>query len=225
MSKNGQQFICYAEYSESTRYVCQCPNGHNAAYILQAFKFETLFDIGVDAFVDGYYREAVTTWSSSLERFYEFCVKILLRRAKVDKTEADKMWKNMSNQSERQLGAFLMGWTAAFGKAPALLPNPMVQKRNSAVHKGELPTREQALSYGAAVLANIREHTAVLRGNCLELILQLLMEQQVEARESRNDGVLSLNYHVTALNPPSSDFSTIEQIIEATVQRRKLLGG
>jgi hypothetical protein len=51
------------------------------------------------------------------------------------------------------------------------------------------------------------------------------MEQQVEARESPNDGVLGLNYHVTALNPPSSDFSTIEQIIEATVQRRKILGG
>jgi hypothetical protein len=37
-----------------------------------------LFDIGANAVVDGYYREAITSFSASLERFYEYFLGALL---------------------------------------------------------------------------------------------------------------------------------------------------
>ena len=35
-------------------------------------KFELLFELGINALIDGYPREAVSSFASALERFYEF---------------------------------------------------------------------------------------------------------------------------------------------------------
>ncbi len=70
--------IAAIEFRDDGRYEVTCPKGHKSVTILQQQKFEVLFDIGAYAIVDGYYREAVSSFTSSLERFYEFFVKAVL---------------------------------------------------------------------------------------------------------------------------------------------------
>ncbi len=50
-----------------------CPKGHRTFTQLQEQKFEILFDIASLALIDGYTKEAVSSYSSSLERFINNC--------------------------------------------------------------------------------------------------------------------------------------------------------
>lgn len=66
-----------------------------------------LSQIGANAIIDGYYREAVSSFSASLERFYEFSVHVLMRHFGKNSQQFKSAWRPISNQSERQLGAFV----------------------------------------------------------------------------------------------------------------------
>ncbi len=68
----------YVELRDDGRYEFTCENGHTTVTVLQEQKFEVLFDLGAHAILDGYYREAVASFTSSLERFYEFFIKAAL---------------------------------------------------------------------------------------------------------------------------------------------------
>jgi hypothetical protein len=72
------------EFRDDGRYEFTCPEGHTNVSSLQEQKFELLFEIGAFAIRDGYYREAVTSFASSLERFYEFFIKAALYEKGID---------------------------------------------------------------------------------------------------------------------------------------------
>ena len=42
-------------------YTVQCPKGHTGNVVLKNLHFELLFDLGINAIGDGYYREAVAS--------------------------------------------------------------------------------------------------------------------------------------------------------------------
>ncbi len=48
----------------------------------------------------------ISSFTSSLERFYEFCIKVFCENNSMNDDTYNKVWKQVSNQSERQLGAF-----------------------------------------------------------------------------------------------------------------------
>ena len=140
------------EFSDNGCYEIKCSNGHVTVTVLQQQKFEVLFDIGAYAILDGYYREAVSSFTSSLERFYEFALKVLLQSDVKSDELFNNCWKVVSKQSERQLGAFTFLWTSKFHEVPGLLSQKWVEFRNDVIHKGKIPTRDEAIQYGDAVL-------------------------------------------------------------------------
>lgn len=144
--------IMEVEVRDDGIYEVKCPNGHTDLTFLEHFKFEILFEIGTHAIVDGYYREAISSFSSSLERFYEFVTKVILFESRIDENTINHSWKKVSNQSERQLGAFIILFTSCFGKTPKLMSNPKIAFRNEVIHKGKIPIREEAIEFGQAVL-------------------------------------------------------------------------
>ena len=146
---------CFQELGKPTYEVC-CSRGHTSVTILQQQKFEILFDIGANAIIDGYYREAISSFTSSLERFYEFCIKVFCENNSMNDDTYNKVWKQVSNQSERQLGAFLFLWTNKFDEVPELLTNKDTKFRNEVIHKGKIPTKEEALIFGNTILKIIR---------------------------------------------------------------------
>jgi hypothetical protein len=143
-------------FNDDGIYEALCPKGHTSFTILQQQKFEVLFEIGAYAIVDGYYREAVSSFTSSVERFYEFFIRALLLEKGLDEKVINESWKQIANQSERQYGAFIFLYTTEFGKSPRLPNEKNTKFRNDVIHKGKIPTLEEAVDYGQALLDVVR---------------------------------------------------------------------
>lgn len=139
-------------YQDDQRYLLTCEKGHKTITILQEHKFELLFQVGAHALLDGYYREAVASFSSSLERFYEYFIKVIFLNNNEDKALLDSIWRLVSAQSERQLGAFIFSYTQVFNELPPILSPPNITFRNAVIHKGKFPKEAEALEYGQTVL-------------------------------------------------------------------------
>jgi len=170
-------------YQESGRYVFTCSKGHKTVTILQAQKFEVLFEIGANAINDGYFREAVTSFASSRERFYEFAIRVLLGKLQPGKPDLfDHVWRPIRSQSERQLGAFVTTWAACFGENPSMLAEAEVGFRNDVVHKGRIPTREEAVAFGQRILDLSREQINRLRAECEAQIMEETHRHLMAAR-------------------------------------------
>jgi hypothetical protein len=130
----------------------KCRSRHETVTCLQEQKFELMFDLGANAIVDGYYREAVSSFTSGLERFYEFYVQVLCEKADVPEEAFDATWRTVAAQSERQLGAFAFLSLIEKKAPPQLLPAAKSKFRNDVIHKGKIPSRQGAVDYGQEVL-------------------------------------------------------------------------
>lgn len=141
--------------SDDGLYEHTCPDGHSNVTILRNLQFEILFEIGINAIIDGYFRESVSAFSASLERFNEFYISILGKSQGVS-NDVDKAWKSISNSSERQFGAFVLSYTLVNGEAPKVLKNKDSKFRNKVIHEGKIPTRAEAIQYGDKIQRVIR---------------------------------------------------------------------
>ncbi|WP_214516260.1 hypothetical protein, partial [Aliivibrio fischeri] len=99
---------------DSRVYPLKCADGHETLVFLSEYKFQVLFEVGLNAIKDGYYREAVSSFAAALERFYEHFIKTVLFR-KEGSEQLENCWKMVSNQSERQLGAFIFLYLSEIG--------------------------------------------------------------------------------------------------------------
>lgn len=133
----------------------KCPQGHDYSVVLSAAKYEILYDLGMNALGDGYTRESVSSFSSSLERFYEFFIKFQMVNTGVTSKLADQAWKTVSNQSERQLGAFTYLYLSSLGELPPELSSKDRGFRNNVIHKGYIPSVDEALEFGKVVYNHI----------------------------------------------------------------------
>jgi hypothetical protein len=158
--------------------------------MVQEAKYEILFEIGVNAIADDYYREAVASFASALERFYEFAIGALLHAANVSRDEVRITWKQISSSSERQLGAFTLLWLRHFGKSPELLSTKHVSFRNDVVHKGRIPERAEAIDFGDSVLAIILPKLSQLRQEIPESVNQMVFYSLQERRISSDSSQL-----------------------------------
>ena len=143
-----------------------CSKGHALLMIADFQQFELLFESAMEAFADTYFRESVSSFASSLERFYEFSVQTLLIDQGVSTELIASMWKEVSNQSERQLGMFIGLHTSVLRKAPQLLPNKMVSFRNNIIHKGHFPSIQDVYDFGNTVYDLLNSGMKGLRNNC-----------------------------------------------------------
>lgn len=127
-------------------------HGHVHDIILQQGRFEVLAETAMQALVDGYYREAVTSFAASLERTYQFYIDVVTADAGIDLSLREANWKIVARQSERQLGMFLGLYLMANKVPPPVLASDQLKFRNRVVHQGYLPTEEQAVEFGQAVV-------------------------------------------------------------------------
>src|ERR1700730_1276130 len=88
-----------AELEESGLYRIHCERGHDTITCLQEMKFEMLFDLGANAVIDGYYREAVSAFTAALERLYEFYIRIQCDRRSIPTALFESTWKPVGARS------------------------------------------------------------------------------------------------------------------------------
>lgn len=140
-------------------YVVNCDFGHSSAVMIDLMNHEILFETGVYALLDGYHREAITSFAASLERFYEFSVRSIALASGCSPDVVENCWPHISSQSERQLGAYIYLYAIHFKEQPRLLSQAMTALRNSAVHKGHIPSFDKAMLFGEEVLSIMAEGT------------------------------------------------------------------
>lgn len=195
-----------------------CPKGHQAFIVLQQQKFEVLLTIAAHAIMDGYYREAVSSFTSGLERFYEFFIKTLFREKQIDEKEFLFSWKLVSSMSERQLGAFIFIHTLEFNRSPSLLKNAQVSFRNDVIHKGKIPTLQEALEYGQAVLDVIRPILMDIKEKYPKGVENAIFNHIKECREASLGGVPIATMSIPVIvslsaTEPGYDQRSIEEAI------------
>jgi hypothetical protein len=154
---------------DSGVYSFKCPQGHENIVLVPQMKFEVLFEIGLNAILDGYYRDAVASIAAALERFYEFYVRVIGHH-KNSEMEFEAVWKHLSRHSERQLGAFVLAYAIHFGYSPTLLSTKQVEFRNDVIHRGKIPSASEACGFGNAVLALILNVLPKLRNSSEESV-------------------------------------------------------
>lgn len=155
-------FSVEREVVEGAIYDVTCKNGHSSRIKLGNEKFELLFEWGVNAIIDGYYRESVSSFQASYERFHEFCVRFF-SHSNVTVDLFDRAWKNIARQSERQLGAFILQFLNVIGEIPPLLNDGRLSVRNKVVHQGYFPTRSEAIEYGENVRSAINSSIRMIK--------------------------------------------------------------
>jgi hypothetical protein len=144
----------FLPYYEDRLAEIECSRHHKSVLLLQSQKFEVLLESGANALTAGFTLEAVASFSSGLERFYEFCIKVISAHRNISQVVYEQMFKEMANQSERQLGAFLALHAIEFGNA--YVPNKkIIEFRNSVIHKGRIPTPDEATSFCGRVYDEI----------------------------------------------------------------------
>ncbi|MCT6819459.1 MAG: hypothetical protein M3009_03170 [Bombella apis] len=155
-----------------------CIHGHENLTILQNSKFEILSQMALYSLAKGFYRESIFSFSTCLERLFEYFIRFYAHKNSIDEKQIEKSWKNVRNQSERQIGAFVFMYLLQKKETPLLLDTNITKIRNDAVHKGKFPTKEEAMVFAEKVIK----------------VAHPIMDSMV------NDGI-NIN------SPPSSDFT------------------
>ena len=167
------------DFEDGGVYRYRCKNEHEISTYLDKTKPEILFEIGLRAFVDGYYRESIATFTSALERSFELYIE--LRAIHEGRAEFfPKFWKLVTNQSERQLGAFAYAWFQAHGAPFEELDEAMTALRNRSIHKGQFTSKAEAEKYGSYVYCIINKIFASLISDLGERDAQDLMNTKFE---------------------------------------------
>lgn len=165
-----------ADYYDGAVAIVECSRRHKSAFILQGQKFEILFESGASALLEGYTIEAASSFSAALERFYEFCVRVFRAKDGLDETEFNATFRQMSHQSERQLGAFMYLYLQNFGKSYRV-KNKLVEFRNKVVHKGYIPAKEETENYGANIFDEIHGIYKLLKDNLAEHVMKAIVAE------------------------------------------------
>ena len=160
--KLSEMLLPEVEMRDDGLYDVTCPNGHSFVAAIQAQKFEILFDLGAMALIDGYPREAISSIAASLERFYEFYIRVIALKHNIPEEQFTSSWKYVSVQSERQFGAFIFAYlldrkTECRAVINNSKPNiadqsrqetrTWIEFRNDVIHKGYIPSMAEALEY------------------------------------------------------------------------------
>jgi hypothetical protein len=153
-------------YQDGPLYYLTCPSGHEERVLLGTPKHEILFQMGSYALLDENYWAAIAMFGSSLEEFWEFAHQCIYAYQKVTPLPLPRV--NEPGNKAR----FENAWREVFKPQPPgtrQYPEPPVltkdqyEIRNQVMHRGHIPTKEEAVDLGNAVLTRVAPATDALR--------------------------------------------------------------
>lgn len=200
--------IDFIQIQNDELYHYTCSNGHKNVYFQMNEKFELLMESAIYAIMDGYYREAVSSMTSSLERLQEYFIKVLFYENKIERNLFDETWKQVNSQSERQLGAFIFLYAQKYHSIPENLTSKQREFRNDIIHKGKFPTYDETIEYGQRILDITFNILNRLRQSSENIITTMTNEKRdlmmMEFEKLNEDpftvlspNVINLHYHIS----------------------------
>lgn len=202
----------FVEVNEGNVYGVTCPKGHKTVTSLQAQKFEILLDLAAMELSAGYTREAVMSIASSLERFHEYCTRVHCSHHGMQLSDIDGAWGQVKNHSERQFGAFWFLLCVTARKVLDTIPTKRTEFRNSVVHKGYIPSTEEALDYGDFVLQYMYNILLAMRETMQESMQKATFANLAKAaqnapKEIQTRQTAGIPTIVGLMSLPSKDFA------------------
>ncbi|MFZ6760430.1 hypothetical protein ACO0K9_24775 [Undibacterium sp. Ji50W] len=173
-------------FNDSGVYEFQCNNNHVSNIILQEEQFQVLFEIGIDSLATEHPIEAIVAFAASLERYYEYSIKVMTSEKCIDLAESKASWQAMGKFSERRLGAFIFTFLLTLNCTPKTLRNKLIELRNEIVHNGKIPTAQEALEYGQGVLEVIVHNYKISTERLNNAISKLRFENFEVSKEKTN---------------------------------------
>ena len=188
--EKGEAVTGSAFLRDDGSYDYTCEKGHKNTISTQEPHHEMLFELGVRAILDGYFREAVSAFSASGERFQELAIKSILRKQGLDVSEVSRSWDKVKKQSERQFGGFWFLWLVTFNRAPWMLVESDAAFRNDVIHNGKLPGRPDVVAFGNRVREGILTNAAMLKVHLGDDFLSLYFPDRRQAlTDLANSGI------------------------------------
>lgn len=164
-------------------YFVKCEAGHEQTFVLQDEKFQVLFEMGVDSFINELYRETVFNIASALERFHEFCTKVFLTKDNVSEQQQTDTWRLVASQSERQYGAFCYTYLLTFYEVPPKVANKNIEFRNDVIHKGLIPEKSQVIDYSQEMLEYMNKILTLMQTRCADAVNSVMMNRVFAAQK------------------------------------------
>lgn len=159
--KKGADIIAIGEITSNLISICECPNGHKFISGIMHELFDILYLSAVDSYFNGNFSESVMSFTASLERTYEYFIKVTLIKEGCTLEKIDLFWKELEKQSERQLGSFCSQYLKTTNLSWRL-DKEMVTFRNNIIHKGYIATSKEVKKYA--------EYTTSLQMGILNLL-------------------------------------------------------
>lgn len=175
-----------ADYYEEALAYIECSKGHKSAILLQSQKFEVLLESAANALIEGHTLEAASSLSSAYERFFEFAINVFCKKNNVSKVALEETFKQVSKQSERQVGAFLFLHLLTFGSNYPL-NKKIPELRNQVIHQGYIPTPDEVFKFGELIYKEITSITSLIKSN-LENEMQQVVADTVQRRNEKIPG-------------------------------------
>lgn len=210
-----------AQLEDSGVAIGNCSKGHRFALVHQCQKFELLFESGALALLDGYPREAVSSFAVALERLYEFYICIVARRRDIPPDILVAFLRRV-HHSEPQFGAFAMLFLIETGTVFDRLTRTvslngksatLVEARNKIIHGGVTPTLNDAVAYGTAVLETMNFILEPLMASSDDHIRAFVSDEMRRKRLSVPKGLPSANqgsitFMIDVSHHPELDLTT-----------------
>lgn len=165
----------------------QCNEGHKTFVVYDQRRHDLLFESTCLALSDGYEREAVASFAAGLERVREFWLRVVYRSVSIQSEEFTHTWAQMTRQSERQLGAFLISYLHRHGKS-FHENQKMTAFRNKVIHQGYIPKYGEAHAYGQHVFSIKRNLVKGLEKDCAAAVAAEVENEIANVRLKVPDG-------------------------------------
>lgn len=172
-----------ADYYEEALAFIECTKGHKSAILLQSQKFEVLLESAANALIEGYTLEAASSLSSAYERFFEFAINVFCKKHDISKETLEETYKQVSKQSERQIGGFLFLHLLVFGNSYTL-NKQIPERRNRVIHQGYIPTPDEVIKLGELIYQEILSISNLIKSN-LASEMQQVISDTVQARNEK----------------------------------------
>lgn len=164
--------VAVGELGENLIAVCECGHGHKCRVLSPPVKhFELLGHAGIDAYIQGFYGEAVMDLMAATERAYEYFCQVAHHFHGRPFETFEEAWQKLGKLSERRLGWFSAVWLAETGK-PFVLPKKQVEFRNDVIHNGTIPSRLQVEQFGEWVVSVLFDLCDLLKRDYSDSMMQ-----------------------------------------------------
>jgi hypothetical protein len=164
------------------RHIAECQHGHTQIVALRQQNFEILFELAAYAIRDKNYRQSVSSCMKSLKAFQEFFLRSMAYQNGIKKERFDAAWKLLGISRQNRHEAYLLNYLNFCSRPPVLLTASQSEWKDSVMQKRILPTREECVSFGQAVLNVLRSAVEDTR-DAFPHGVKLAMQEQVPVVE------------------------------------------